>query len=188
MEAAKRLTHVIRRLRERPPLLQPAEVLSVDEAQKTCALKLVASGLEVEEARLQALSGADSYFFVRPKDGSHVLVAQLGEEWVVLLTSEVERIELRGSAFGGLIKIEALTAKVNDAIAKLNSNISQLQSDLSTLSNQFKTHTHLSAAPGSPTGLIAASTPPTIVTPPATLTDAEALSRDDYENTAVSHA
>ena len=189
MDIQTRLQDAFRKAFARPSLLQPAEVVSVNSTAKTCALRLIASGLEVPAARLQAVvSGSDEHFFVKPAVGSQVLAAQLGEEWVVLLTDKVEEIQLRGSAFGGLIKIAVLTTKVNEAIAELNGNIGQVRSDLATLSNQFKVHTHLSAAPMSPTGLIGASTPPTLVTAPATLTDAAALSKDDYENTTVSHA
>ena len=139
-------------------------------------------------ARLQAaVAGSESHFFVKPAQDSRVLVAQFGEEWIVLLTEEVEELHLRGSSFGGLIKIAELTTKMNDAIAQLNTNISQVRSDLATLSNQFKAHTHLSTAPGLPTGLIAASTPPTVVVSPASITDAAALAKADYENTQVSH-
>ena len=188
MNNITRLQSVLRSLNERPPSLQPAIVKSVDAEAKTCEIELVASGTKVLHARLQAVvAGSDSHFFIKPSEGSHVLVAQLAEEWIVLLTEEVEELHLRGSNFGGLIKIADLTTKANDAISKLNENISQVRSDLATLSNQFKAHTHLSAVPASPTGLIAVSTPPTVVTPPATLTDADELSKDDYENTAVSH-
>ena len=165
-------------------------VKKIKTATHTCLVDLEDEGLEVEVNLRVGQQALESYFVTYPKLGSQVLFLSEGQNFgraYLIQCSEVDRIELRGSAFGGLIKIEALTAKVNAAIDKLNSNISQVRSDLSKLSNQFKAHTHLSTAPGSPTGLISASTPPTVVAPPATLTDAEALSKDDYENTTILH-
>ena len=139
MDNITRLQSVLRSLNERPPSLQPAIVKSVDDKAKTCEIELVASDTEVLRARLQAVvAGSDSHFFIKPSKGRHVLAAQLAEEWIVLLSSEVGAIELRGNAFGDLIKITELTTKSNEAIDELNSNISQVRSDLNTLVSKLK--------------------------------------------------
>ena len=119
---------------------------------------------------------------MKPAEGSHVLVAQLGEEWVVLLTSEVEEIQLRGKALGGIIKIEMLTSKVNEAIRKLNENVAELKTKLNA-----HTHSAITTATiglGPTVGVITVSAPAS----GASTSDAAKLSKDDYENTTVKHA
>ena len=179
MDKQARLKHTLERALKQPPPLQPAAVLSVDEMAKTCALRLVASGLEVAKARLQAIgTGATEGILIVPAVDSHVLTAQMGEEWIVLLTSEVDKIELRGNAKGGLIDIAKLTEKINEIVDKLNE-----------LTKAFNLHQHqgMGLAPpfdvkGDPMAM--PPRPPGVIS----ISAAAKLSQDDYENLKVSHA
>ena len=193
MNTEARLQDAFRKAFMQPQLLQPAVVKAVNVAEKTCEVELVASGTRVLRARLQAaVAGSDSHFFVHPAQDSRVLAAQFGEEWVVLLTEEVEELHLRGSSFGGLIKIAELTTKMNDAIAQLNTNISQIRSDLNASVSTFNSHTHTGNFSGTiggaaASGALTVPTPASGASSPATITDAAALAKADYENTQVSH-
>ena len=94
MDRETQLQHAFRSAFTRPALLQPATVLSVDKEKQIATVVLTASQTEVE-ARLQALGEpATSYFLIIPKPESSVLVTQMGEEYVVLLTSEVDTLQL----------------------------------------------------------------------------------------------
>ena len=99
MNAESRLQDAFRKLTSQPSLLQPAIVKSVDTSHKTCEIELVASGMRVLRARLQALVGeVQTHFFVQPAVGSYVLVAQMAEEWIILLTSDIETLLVSASA------------------------------------------------------------------------------------------
>ena len=96
MDRETQLQHAFRSAFARPALLQPATVLATDKEKQTATVILTASQTETE-ARLQALGEpTDTHFLVIPKAESSVLVAELGEEHVVLLTSEVEEVAVSG--------------------------------------------------------------------------------------------
>lgn len=81
---------------------------------------------------------------------------------------DADQITLNGGSLGGLIKIEELTAKVNELIGTFNS------------------HTH----PGVITAVSGGSGAPAVGTPGSTQVPAATAARfnkDDYENTKVTH-
>ena len=97
-------------------------------------------------------------------------------------------IHLRGSSFGELIKIADFTEKLNDTISTFNDNIVQLHSDLYALISTSNSHTYKGNFSRTIDG--AADTSTLVVPAPASgssLTDADALSKKDYESTQVSH-
>lgn len=137
-----------RRLRAASVAAQYGTVRAVDERLRTCDVQV--GGIVYEKVLLHAVSQADSKgFFAVPALGSTVIVARLsdsdsrlfvamfsviakavfaaGEQ--VLLTCDGERIEASApkivfnqGALGGLIRIEALTAKLNEVIDALNNH------------------------------------------------------------------
>ncbi len=105
-----------------------AEVKSVEG--ETCTV--LVGGLEVPDVLLTpADEGADGKLLITPKEGSQVTVADLsgGElrHLAVVHWGEVEKIsltadsiELNGGDNGGLVKIEALTDKINNIEKDIN--------------------------------------------------------------------
>ena len=79
---------------------------------------------------------------------------------------EVERIEINGGKLGGLINIEAITAKINQLV------------------EAFNAHTHII-----PTGAIVCGSYPNAnpVTAPKILSPASSFDRTDYEDTTIKH-
>lgn len=113
-----------------------AEVKSVEV--ETCTV--LVGGLEVPEVLLTpADEGAEGKLVITPKEGSQVTVADLsgGElrQLAVVHWGEVEKIsltaasiELNGGDNGGLVKIEALTDKINN----IEKDINKLKQALTT--------------------------------------------------------
>lgn len=105
-----------------------AEVKSVEG--ETCTV--LVGELEVPDVLLTpADEGADGKLLITPKEGSQVMVADLsgGElrHLAVVHWGEVEKIsltadsiELNGGDNGGLVKIEALTDKINNIEKDIN--------------------------------------------------------------------
>lgn len=80
---------------------------------------------------------------------------------------ELNKIKLNNDHYGGLIKIDDLTAKLNDLVDEIR-----------ILKTYISTHVHASAAPGSPT--TAPIVQPTNVT-------FSSFNSNDYENETVTH-
>lgn len=122
-------------------------------------------GLTIPDVRLRASAvSVQGAMLLIPAVGSVVLVGSLSgdmTELAVLYVDKVDRVELSGEVvlnggnLGGLINIEELTAKLNALVHSIN------------------THTHTSAAQGSPT------------TPP--LTPLDVFRSSDYEDTTIKH-
>ena len=139
-----------------------AEVVTVDD--ETCTVKR--NGIEHTDVRLAAVvDGNTKNLLIKPKVGSMVLIADLSEglmrDLAIIGWSEVETITINGGDFGGLVKIQELTNKLN------------------TLVQAFNTHTHNVAT----TGTAAAQTG----TATAIVTQAQQFSKSDYEDTKIKH-
>lgn len=139
-----------------------AEVVSVDS--ETCTVKR--NNINHTDVRLTAvIDGNTNKLLVKPKVGSMVLIADLSEgmmrDLAVIGWSEVDTITINGGTFGGLVKIQALTTKLN------------------ALVQAFNTHTHTVAT----TGTAAAQTG----TAAATTGTASQFSKSDYEDTKIKH-
>ena len=117
-------------------------------------------------------SGTDG-IIITPVTGSTVIVSRIGksEELFISMFSDVESIVIDGGEYGGLIKIQELTNKINGLIKTVN-----------TLIQQYNTHTHPVATTGSAvaqSGLASATT--------MTAQSAQNFKREDYENEKVKH-
>lgn len=139
-----------------------AKIVSVDD--ETCVVER--NGLKHEDVRLAAvIDGNPKNLLIKPKVGSMVLIADLSEglmrDLAVIGWSEVDTITINGGTFGGLVKIQALTTKLN------------------ALVQAFNTHTHTVAT----TGTAAAQTG----TAAATTGTASQFSKSDYEDTKIMH-
>jgi Type VI secretion system/phage-baseplate injector OB domain len=122
--------------------LKVAKVLSVDKAKQTCKVKLVSDDNEIT-ARLRAVeNGEDKGSWYVPKVGSTVVVGRMAQfkRHIVLMFSEIDEmyttsnkidincndVKFNNGTFGGLVKAEALTQKLN-----------KLEQDLTTLKAAF---------------------------------------------------
>lgn len=101
----------------------------------TCEVEI--GGIVIPDVRIRAsMSADDSHLLITPAIGSAVIVGSLSgdlAELVVLAVDRVESIVINGGQLGGLINIEALTAKLNALVQSINS------------------HTHISGGKGAPT-------------------------------------
>lgn len=95
---------------------------------QTCTVRV--GNLDVPGVRLKASETEDQQrMLVTPKVGSAVTLASLSgdlAELVVVQVDRVERIEINGGSLGGLVNIEALTAKVNELVDAFNSHQHQV--------------------------------------------------------------
>lgn len=109
--------------------LKVAKVLSVDKAKQTCKVQLVSDNIEVT-ARLRAVENdEDKGSWYVPTVGSTVVVDRMAQfkRHVVLMFSEIDEIHTTSGKMaiscndvkfnegtnGGLVKVEALTSKIN---------------------------------------------------------------------------
>jgi hypothetical protein len=136
-----------------------AKVLSVDGY--TCTVETLDTETEISDVRLQAESS--NGILLKPKVGSFVIIAPYADfEYVVIMYSAADEIKLLDGSFGGLVKVAALTDKMNAIESKVNDVISFIN-----------THSHASnGAPPSPTFT------------GGTLTETQ---RSDIENDKVTH-
>ena len=110
---------------------------------------------------------------ITPKVGSAVIVGSLSGDLsnvVVLSVDEIESIEINGGGNGGLINIQTLTDRINALVDKFNSHTHTLQTGAVAVSG--------------PSG---ASSNPQPITVPAVTSKADSLSKDDYEDTTITH-
>ena len=150
-------------------LMFVGEVKSVDGDSCTVAV----GQLELTDVRLTAASdGEEGKLLLTPKEGSKVLVADLGSgtmrDLAVVGYTQVDKIEascsqitLNGGGNGGLVKIEKLTDKLNALVQTFNS------------------HTHQVSTTGT---AVAQSG-----TAAAVSVQAQAFNKSDYEDTKVKH-
>ena len=148
-------------------VLFEAEIKSVDKENKTCTVTRYDT--DFPDVRLSASFTGQSDFFVTPKIGSMVIVADMSapllRDLAVVVFSEIDEFVFQGGANGGLVKVQALTAKLN-----------ALENDLNTLKTALK-------APGVNTyGGVLASTFADWASQPITQTEAS-----DLENPKIKH-
>ena len=123
---------------------QLCTVTAVDAAARTVDCEPLDESAPLLGVNLQANQGLTSGMVLIPKVGSYVIVALMndGVNGCVIATEEVERMELvigearvevtedgivlNGGALGGLVKVEALTSRINN-----------IENDLNTLKEVF---------------------------------------------------
>ncbi len=117
---------------------QLCTVTAVDAAARTVDCEPLDESAPLLSVNLQANQGLTSGMVLIPKVGSYVIVALMndGVNGCVIATEEVERMELvigearvevtedgivlNGGALGGLVKVEALTARLNGIEESIN--------------------------------------------------------------------
>lgn len=129
---------------------------------------------DVSGVRLRASEAEnDSQILLVPRVGTAVIVGSLSgdlSQLAVLSVDAVERIEINGGRLGGLINIEALTAKIN------------------ALVDAFNAHTHTI---GSGSIVVGVPSAPQVnynpVVVPKVLSPASRLEKRDYEDETIKH-
>lgn len=166
-------------------VLSIAKVVSVDGDVCTCEL----DGLQVSDVRLRAvLNGKSERILITPKKDSYVLVYDMSiglmRDFVVVSYSEIEKVNIEI----GETSIEVKDGKIcinggeNDGLVK----IAELTNKLNELVNAFNNHTHS----GVITEVSGGSGAPAVGTPGNTgapVSTAKTFTKDDYEDTKVTH-
>jgi hypothetical protein len=141
------------------------EVESVNLIDKTCYCIPVNGDADLQNVRLNA-DKKDGFILI-PKQNSLVVVSFINDSTAYIsMVSEVDEINLNGTSFDGIVK-------VNDLVTKLNN----LENKVNTIISTFNSHTHVASSFGSPT-----TVPPVLVT--GTLTPTV---KTDLENEKIKH-
>ena len=161
-------------------------VTAVDAETRTVDCEPLDESAPILGVNLQANQGVKSGIVIFPKVGSHVIVAMMNEGMggCVIATEEVEKAEvviggtrvevtedgvvLNGGELGGLVKVEALTAKLNELIKAFNGHTHELPSGTVAVTGSATAQTN--AAP---------------ITVPAITSKHAEVARGDYENERV---
>ena len=168
-----RLLELARRRGDTNLTASVGEVTGVDPEKWTIDIR--DGGLEIYNVRLNAIAGeGETGLTIVPKVGSAVIYIPIDQSLTTcycMAFSEIDHIvakeiKLNEGEYGGLIKINDLTEKLNSLVETVN----QLKDD-------FNAHTHICASPGGP------SKTPDL---PSTAS-AERFSVSDYEDTQIIH-
>jgi hypothetical protein len=131
---------------------------SVNTTDNTCYCIPINEDADITEVRL--IANADTGFLIVPKVGSIVVVSFLSDSSAfVSMFSEISEIQLNGTNYDGLVKVQDLTDKLNNLENKVN-----------TIINTYNSHTHpylnvTTPATTSPSAsLVAGTLTPTIQT------------------------
>ena len=156
-----------------------AKVTAVDLGKETCTINLLSTGLEIDEV---LLSIKKSGLVIIPKVDSQVLVCSIQNNKSLAYIISVESADIfkvryneeivfGDGSFGGLVKIEQLTTKLNELKDSLNNFISV-----------FNSHIHITTA------TVGATTAPGTIAPVTSpATNAESFNKGDYENEKITH-
>lgn len=129
---------------------------SVNLTDMTCYCIPVNGDADMKDVRLIAQN--DPGFLIVPKVGSVVGVSILDSgTGYVSMTSEVSEIRLNGQSFGGIVKIDAQTIKLNQLVTQIQAQLALISTGLAGVGGVY--------------------TPGLLST----------FSKTDYENTTVSH-
>ena len=124
--------------------------------------------------KVKLLAGdSETPFLIVPAVDSEVVVTFLSKDTAFIsLYSEIETINIRGDAFGGLVKVEELVSKINRLEDKVNALISK-----------FNAHTHITTA------TVGATPVPGVIAPPVTTETpiAPNTAKSDLENDKIKH-
>ena len=129
---------------------------------------------DVSGVRLRASEAEnDSQILLVPRVGTAVIVGSLSgdlSQLAVLSVDAVERIEINGGRLGGLINIEALTAKINALVKAFNEHTHRIGSG--------------SIVVGPPSAPMTNYNP---IVVPKVLSPASELDKSDYEDETIKH-
>lgn len=161
------LTEFIARAMQGEELYHKIGVVESVDVEDATAVVNIANGDAITDVRLQQIKTSNG-IFITPMVGSPVLVGWSDNTTAfIALYSDVQNVIYHDGTNGGLIKIEALTAKVNALVGAVNAMYAE-----------FKAHTHNVTGVSAPTG-------PVLPTPAQP--DAMQFDKSDYENTKVKH-
>jgi hypothetical protein len=136
---------------------------SVDLVNLTCYCIPINDDADITEVRLMA--NIDNGFLLVPEVDSIVVVSFLSDSSAyVSLVSKVSEIQLNGTNYDGLVKVQELTEKLNN-----------LENLVNSLVVKYNAHTHIASSFGSPT-----TVPPVLETTVLTPTI-----QTEIENTTV---
>jgi hypothetical protein len=144
-----------------------ATVTSVNATARTCGCDVVTGRISstFDDVRLMAVT--DDGFLIIPTIGSNVSIIFSDFTYpYVSQYSGIDKIIFRGGDLGGIVKVVALTAKLN-----------KLENLLNDLVIKYNVHVHPVIAVGSPSGL-------TVAIETGSLTPTVRL---DIENTNITH-
>jgi hypothetical protein len=97
-------------------------VESVDLVKLTCYCIPINDDADITEVRLMA--NIDNGFLLIPKVNSIVVVSFLSDSSAyVSMVSKVSEIQLNGTNYGGLIKIDEQTTKLNQLVSELQAQL-----------------------------------------------------------------
>jgi hypothetical protein len=112
---------------------------SVDLTKRTCYCIPINEDADITEVRLMA--NIDNGFLLVPEVDSIVVVSFLSDSSAyVSLVSKVSEIQLNGTNYDGLVKVQELTEKLNN-----------LENLVNSLVVKYNAHTHIASSFGSPT-------------------------------------
>lgn len=95
---------------------------SVDLVNRTCYCIQINEDADITEVRLMA--NIDNGFLLIPEVNSIVVVSFLSDSSAyVALVSKVSEVQLNGTNFNGLIKIDEQTAKLNQLVTELQTQL-----------------------------------------------------------------
>lgn len=143
--------------RRMPRTIQSGTVTAVDANTRTCTVDPGDGRLAWQDVRLQSVGSLGEGFFIKPKVGSSVLVALIDNDKAnlcVVHTAEVDKIELNGNQYKGLVKVDDLVDKLN-----------ALENRFNNILTAFNSHTHIATIP-------VLNTPTPTAVPVPVLTDA----------------
>ena len=115
MDRYKELAEMLRLTRGNPGRITLAQGIVTKVEGELCDVRLRAS----EASR-------DDDMLVVPRIGSAVIVGSLSgdmSQLVVLAVDSIERVIINGGKLGGLVKIDLLTAKINELVKAFNTHI-----------------------------------------------------------------
>jgi len=155
-------------------VLVSAEVISVNESERTCKIRTIGGDNETEIDDVFLMAESNDGFYRVPKVGSIVKVSlSQNETPIVLVFGEIQKIfieaeliETNGGEFGGIVKIDPLVEKLNT-----------LEDALNNLIQSYNTHMHSG-------GTISGNTAVTTAIISATITPTQ---KTELENTKFKH-
>ena len=125
MDRYKELAEMLRLTRGNPGRITLAQGIVTKVEGELCDVKM--GSLTVTDVRLRASEASrDDDMLVVPRSGSAVIVGSLSgdmSQLVVLAVDSIERIVINGGKLGGLVKIDLLTAKINELVKAFNTHV-----------------------------------------------------------------
>jgi len=99
----------------------------VSVSGSTCNVTTLDTEVDLYDVRLQAATS--NGILMKPKVNSIVVVTPITDfEYVVIMFSDIDEITLLDGSFGGLVKVNELTEKVNNLEGQVNDLLTALQS------------------------------------------------------------